>query len=461
MADPHEIALSELIGALSVALDVAEGEPPGHARRSCLIGMRLAEELGLDAGSRSDLFYALLLKDAGCSANAAHMSALFGADDQMAKRTSKLVDWSRPLHAFLWSVRTVAPEGSLRERSNRLRAIRNEGHVTRALMKARCDRGAEIVHKLGFSDETAEAIRALDEHWDGHGQPRGLRGPEIPLLGRILCLAQTAEVFHSARGPRGMYRVIRRRSGQWFDPMLVDALGAIRSDERFWSSLTDGNVSAVEPADRILLADADRLDSIAEGFAAVIDAKSSWTHEHCDGVGRIATAVPTLLGFDEPALRELRRASLLHDLGKLSISNRILDKPGPLSPAELERVRHHPVLTEQILSRVSSFSEMAAVASAHHERIDGGGYPRGLAGEQLTPAIRVLAIADVYEALVSDRPYRPAYTPEAALEVMRPDVPRGLDPDAFAALETLVRQRSADPRFGQPSGGRPSLRRVK
>ncbi len=460
-ADSHEIALSELIGALSVALDVGEGETPGHARRSCLIGMRVANEIGLDVGTQSDLFYALLLKDAGCSANAAHMAALFAADDQMAKRTSKLVDWARPMSAFVWSVRTVAPDGSILDRGNRLRAIRNEGHVTRSLMKARCDRGADIAHKLGFPDATAEAIRALDEHWDGHGQPRGLRGPEIPLLARILCLAQTAEVFHRARGRPVMYRVIRRRSGEWFDPTLVEALRAVQSDRRLWSSLAEADVSAVEPADRILSADDDRLDRIAEGFAAVIDAKSSWTHEHCDSVGKIATSIAALLGFDEAAVRELRRASLLHDLGKLSVSNRILDKPGPLTKVEIEQVRQHPVLTEQILGRVASFSELAALASAHHERIDGNGYPFGLAGDQLTMPMRVLAIADVYEALVSDRPYRPAYAPEAALDVIRPEVPSGLDPDAFAALETLVRRDATRPGVGHLSGGRPPLRRVK
>ncbi len=461
MADSHEIALSELIGALSVALDVGEGEPPGHARRSCLIGMRVANEIGLDVGTQSDLFYALLLKDAGCSANAAHMAALFAADDQMAKRTSKLVDWARPMSAFVWSVRTVAPDGSILDRGNRLRAIRDEGHVTRSLMKARCDRGADIAHKLGFPDATAEAIRALDEHWDGHGQPRGLRGPEIPLLARILCLAQTAEVFHRARGRPVMYRVIRRRSGEWFDPTLVEALRAVQSDGRLWSSLADADVSAVEPADRLLSADEDRLDRIAEGFAAVIDAKSSWTREHCDSVGKIATSIAALLGFDEAAVRELRRASLLHDLGKLSVSNRILDKPGPLTKVEIEQVRQHPVLTEQILGRVASFSGLAAVASAHHERIDGNGYPFGLAGDQLTMPMRVLAIADVYEALVSDRPYRPAYAPEAALDVIRPDVPSGLDPDAFVALETLVRRDATHPGVGHLSGGRPPLRRVK
>src|SRR6201986_4738262 len=148
MADSPEIALSELIGALSSALDIAEGEPQGHAARSCLIGMRVAEEIGLDDGARSDLFYALLLKDAGCSANSAHMAALFGADDQVAKRTSKLVDWARPMSAFVWSVKTVAPGGSLAARANPFRAIRDEGQVTKALMRARCHRGAEIVLKL-------------------------------------------------------------------------------------------------------------------------------------------------------------------------------------------------------------------------------------------------------------------------------------------------------------------------
>src|SRR3954452_13733345 len=154
------IRLSEVVRGLSHALDVTEGEPPGHAVRTCLIGMRLAQELGLDAQSRSDLFYALLLKDAGCSANSARMAALFGADDHVAKRSSKRVDWSRKLPAFVWSVKTVAPGQGVRARAARLKAIKDEGEVTRSLMQARCDRGAEIALLLGLTRETAEAIRA-------------------------------------------------------------------------------------------------------------------------------------------------------------------------------------------------------------------------------------------------------------------------------------------------------------
>jgi HD-GYP domain-containing protein (c-di-GMP phosphodiesterase class II) len=435
------IALSELIGALSCALDIAEGEPPGHARRSCLIGMRIADELGLGAPARSDLFYALLLKDAGCSANSAHIAALFGADDQVAKRTSKLVDWSRPLSAFVWSLRTVAPGGSVAARTERLWAVRNEGAVTQSLIRARCYRGAEIVRKLGFSEATAEAIRALDEHWDGRGQPLGLSGGEIPLAARVLCLAQTVEVFFATRGLRAACRVTARRSGQWFDPRLVEALFSFRADARFWASLAEPDVSAVEPPDRVLIADENRLDRIAEAFAEVIDAKSRWTHEHGDRVYSIAIGIAVQLGFGGAAVRDLGRAARLHDIGKLSTSNRILDKPGPLTEAEFAKVKEHPLWTERILERVPGLGAVASLASAHHERLDGRGYPHGLAADELTMPMRVLAVADVYEALTAERPYRPAYTSDRALDLMRADVPRRLDRDAFAALETLVGDR--------------------
>lgn len=446
-AAAQQIPLSRVIAALSFALDLTEGELPGHAARTCKIGMRVAQEAGLDAGARSDLFYALLLKDAGCSANSAKMAALFGADDHTAKRTSKRVDWSGRLPAFLWSLRTVAPGGSLRARAGRLMAIKEEGEVTRALMAARCDRGAQIARMLGFPARTAEAIRALDEHWDGGGQPRGLRGAEIPLLGRILCLAQTAEIFHAAGGVDAAMAVVRRRAGGWFDPALAATFGAIRSDAAFWASLVDLDVAGWEPADRLLAVDETQMDLIADAFAGVVDAKSPWTYRHSDRACVIAMAVAEALGADEPLLRDLRRAALLHDIGKLAISNRILDKPAPLTPDEFDRVREHPLITERILVRVPGCEHLAALAGSHHERLDGGGYPRGRRGDELTMPMRVLAIADVYEALTSDRPYRRAHSSDEALAVMRRDVPARLDPTAFEALELLLGggARAVDP----------------
>jgi HD-GYP domain-containing protein (c-di-GMP phosphodiesterase class II) len=450
-----EIALSELIGGLSRALDIAEGEPPGHAQRSCVIGMRLAGELGLPAHARSDLFYALLLKDAGCTANSAHMAALFGADDQVAKRSSKFVDWSQPLSAFVWSVRTVAPGRSLAARTERLWAIHNEGAVTRSLMLARCHQGAEIARKLGFSEATAEAIVALDEHWDGRGQPRGLKGEEIPLAGRILCLAQTVEVFQFVSGVGHACRIARRRSGQWFDPDLVAVLLSLRGDTGFWESLAEPDVSAVEPPDRMLTADQDRLDRIAQAFGDVVGVKSTWTREHGERVHATATRVATQLGVDAATRQELGRAARLHDIGKLSISNRVLDKPGPLTDAEWRTMRQHPLVAEQILERVPSLDALAALVGTHHERLDGSGYPRGLAADALTMPMRILAVADVYAALTANRPHRPAYTPRRALEMMRAETPRRLDGDAFAALKALVFSEDTGREWGWLAGARP------
>jgi HD-GYP domain-containing protein (c-di-GMP phosphodiesterase class II) len=281
---------------------------------------------------------------------------------------------------------------------------------------------------LGFESETADAVRTLDEHWDGGGQPRGLHGEEIPLLGRILCLAQTAEIFYRAGGPDAAYRVARRRRGGWFDPALVDALATVAADRAFWDSLDAIPIDAWEPEDHVIAADEARLDQIAAAFAGVVDAKSPWTYRHSDRVGLILVGLARATGVDLP-LRDLRRAALLHDIGKLAISNRILDKPAELTSAEFAVVRRHPTITEQVLARVPGCRHIVGLAGAHHERLDGSGYPRGLTAAQLSSAMRLLALADVYEALTSPRPYR------AALAVMRAEVPRRLDPHAFATLE--------------------------
>ncbi len=435
-----EIALSGVIGALSYALDIAEGQPPGHAIRSCLIGMRVAAEIDLSDSDRSDLFYALLLKDAGCSANANRMAVLFAADDRAAKATSKLVDWTNPRAAFVWSLRTVAPGTGLRRRIEVLKGISNEGEVTRKFMEARCDRGAEIARMLFLSEETAAAIRSLDEHWDGRGMPDGLGGEEIPLAARILCLAQTVEVFHAAGGVKAARRMALRRRGKWFDPALVDGFLRFCGDRDFWAALEPPDVSEWEPPDFALAGDDSRLDRIAEAFARVIDAKSPFTARHSVRVAEIADGIAGVLRFDPDGRRTLKRASLLHDIGKLAISNRILDKPDKLTDEEFRAIQTHPVHTLRILERAPCFASLADLAANHHEKLDGTGYPRALDACQLDVPMRVLAVADVYEALTADRPYRGPLPVEQALAIIDRDVPHKLDGDARSALEAYVGQ---------------------
>jgi putative nucleotidyltransferase with HDIG domain len=438
-----EFALSGVIGSLSYALDIAEGQPQGHAVRSCLIGMQIAARLDMDSADRSHLFYALLLKDAGCSANANRMSLLYEADDLETKRTSKLLDWTDKRATFLWAARSVAPGAGLRKRIEVLKGIRDEGDVTRKFMEARCDRGAEIARMLFLSEDTAAGIRSLDEHWDGRGMPDGLRGEEIPLPARIMCLAQTVEVFHANEGLKATRKMAKARRGTWFDPTLVDAFLGFADDRAFWESLETPDVSAWEPEDFALSGDEARLDRIAEAFARVIDAKSPFTARHSERVAEIADGIAGVLGFDEDERRVLRRAGLLHDIGKLAVSNRVLDKPGKLTDDEFAAIKTHPVFSLQILERAPCFASLAELAANHHEKLDGTGYPRGLRGKDLDMPMRVLAVADIYEALTADRPYRGPLPAHEALAIIDRDVPDKLDPEARWALGVYVGELQA------------------
>ena len=432
-----ELRLSQVLAALSHALDITEGQPRGHAERTCLIAMRLAERAGLDQATRSSLFHAALLKDAGCSSNAAKVAALYGADDADVKRDRKRTDHLRPSETVRHLVRATA--GSPTDRLRHLgRLVAHGSDGSRQLTELRCERGAQVARSVGLDDAAATAIRELDEHWDGRGYPYGLAGAAISVAGRILCLAQTAEVFWQAGGAAAACAVARERRGTWFDPTLVDALCAMEQDRSLWDALTFGDLGALEPEDRVLLADEDGLDRVAEAFAHIVDAKSPYTARHSAGVADITAALAAALALPPAEVRWLRRAALLHDIGKLGVSNRILDKPGKLDDAEWAAMRRHPQLTFQILHPVPAFARLARVAAAHHERLDGSGYHQGLTAAQLDLPSRILAVADVAEALSAERPYRGAQDPATVLEIMRHDAGRGLDAAVFAALEHVL-----------------------
>lgn len=437
------VSLSEVLSALSHALDLTEGQPQGHTLRSCAIGMRLGAEAGLDAEGRSALYYALLLKDAGCSSNAQRFASLFGTADQHGKYQMKLTDWH---HRGRLALRTAATVGAGRPLWSRVRhfaKLARQEDVTRDLIQIRCDRGAGIALQLGFPPETAEAIRSLDEHWCGKGYPQGKRKHEIPVLARIANLAQCVEIFHARDGKRGALRVARQRRGTWFDPDLVDALLGWAGDEAWWDELRQPHilerVVAEEPRDRRLVADEEMLDTVAGAFADIVDAKSPFTFRHSTNVAMYAVAMADVMGLDAAERRRLYLGGLLHDIGKLGVSSRILEKPGRLDDDERREIERHPLHTWEILSRVGAFQGFARMAALHHEKLDGTGYPWRVGGDELDTSARILAVADIYEALTADRPYRAGMTPDAAISILRRDAGPRLCPDAVEALSTLAK----------------------
>jgi HD-GYP domain-containing protein (c-di-GMP phosphodiesterase class II) len=435
--------LSEVISALSYALDITEGQPKGHAARSCMLGMRIAKELRLSSDDMSALFYALLLKDLGCSSNAGKMCYLFGSDDREIKRAVKTVNWSNILASVGYIARNVATGGSWTNKLKHfVRVAAGGSSAARKLIELRCDRGAKIARELEFPELTAAAIRGLDEHWDGLGHPQGLCGQRIPLLARLLSIAQTAEVFVSEHGLDAACEMVRQRNGTWFDPQLAKIFLSLRNDTAFWESFHGGDPASLtsdfEPPEATMIADESRLDRIAEGFSQVIDAKSPWTYHHSEGVARISVGVAEILGFAPHETRSIRRAALVHDIGKLGVSNLILDKAGKLTPAEIAEMRLHTLYTHQILSRVTGFQDLAELAASHHEQLDGKGYHRGLDASQLDTAARLLAVADIFEALTARRPYRQDLTRDEVSTIMSKKVGTAICPVAHEALQAYI-----------------------
>jgi HD-GYP domain-containing protein (c-di-GMP phosphodiesterase class II) len=440
------ISLSEVLSALSCALDLTEGAPAGHTMRTCLIGMRIAEAVGIDTEQRSALYYALLLKDAGCSSNAGRMAALFGADDQSVKPRMKVVDWHARGRLALETARAVAPGQSLIDRARQFVRIARTPEATRELIAIRCDRGASIALQLGFPAATADAIRSLDEHWCGRGYARGLAAGDIPLLARIANIAQTVEAFHDRGGVAAAHRVVRERRGRWFDPTLARIVLEWSADDPWWALLRGdvaGAVVAAEPSDRVIEVDDDGLDGVARAFADIIDAKTPFTFRHSTRVAEMARLVAAKCGLDAVEQRRIYRAGLLHDIGKLGVSNLILDKDGPLTDEERHKVEQHPRFTLDILEHVSAFRGFARAAALHHEKLDGSGYPFGYTAEDLEMPERILVVSDIYDALSSDRPYRKGMVEPVITSILERDRGRRLDPVALDALHDVRAERAA------------------
>ena len=444
MEQQPQIRRAELIAALSHALDLTEGQPRGHCIRVCWLGMQIGIGLNLSTEELVQLYYALLLKDLGCSSNAARICQLYLTDDHKFKADFKRIDGSLS-QALRFVISHTGLESSMAERFRAVvNIMRNGGQISRELIEARCHRGADIARQMNFGEDVAEAIQNLDEHWDGSGKPMGLHGRAIPLASQIALLAQVVDVFYMIGGREAATQEIESRSGTWFDPKLVEMFMSLAEWDEVWETLNSPNLAAavlaLEPEEHTRLADDDYLDSVSKGFAMVVDSKSPFTAGHSERVAVYTDLIAEHLGFDASHRRWLRRAALLHDIGKLAISNTILDKPSKLNDVEYAQIKTHSKLSAEILSGIPAFHNIVSVAGGHHERLDGKGYPFGLTAPQINLETRIVTVADVFDALTADRPYRKAMGIDEALRIMSKEVGTAFDPSCLNALVAALDQ---------------------
>lgn len=424
------VRLAELLGALSAVSDLARGRPVDDATRSCIVATGLARRQGLAAPAVADVYYTTLLRSVGCTATSHELAGLMGGDDVAIRGRGDMVDMSQPREA----VGFIAGVGRGLPATRRLRAV--AGTAVRGKQaaadgaRADCEVGTAIARRLRLPGTVERALLDVFERWDGRGGYRQAAGEGIAEPARFAAVALCAVMF--SQEPEGAAAAVHRWRGRALDPAIADTFLAA-ADELLAEAAADDPwlaVVAAEPEPR-RTASPDGIDTLARAFADAVDLKAPCLHGHSAGVASLAARAAALAGWPEARVTDLHRAGLLHDIGRAGIPTGVWEKPGPLSVAEWEQVRLHAYHSERILSRAPALQPLAPTAGMHHERTDGSGYHRGVAGSMLDPAARFLAAADAYHAMTEPRPYRPALTAAAAAATLA-GMP--LDRDAVAAV---------------------------
>lgn len=449
----QDLRLADLLVAISVATDLGMGHEPEKAARSCLLATRLARGLDLPEDDVRDVYLATLLRHLGCTATAHEEAYLFGGDELVSRPPSEAADFGDARDMLRVTLATGRGTGLRRPRllARALLAGRTEGD---RILRAICEVGSHLAARLGLGPNVERALYQVTERWDGKGTPEGVRGEDVVLPARIAEVATQAVIFARAAGAEAALEMTSRRSGGWFDPAVAEAflrmgreLLAQGAEEDPWEAVLEAEPEPIE-----VVGQAD-LDRVIRTFADMVDLKSPYTLGHSTAVAEIAVEAGRSLGLDDGDLDDLRRAALLHDVGRTGVSNGIWDKPASLTTAEWEAVRLHPYHTERILSRSAALAPLVPIAGAHHERQDGAGYPHGASGGEIPVGARILGAADAYQAMTQERPHRPARSPEEGAELLAAEASAGrLDPDCAKAVAEAGGHTGVRVKADRPAG---------
>jgi HD-GYP domain-containing protein (c-di-GMP phosphodiesterase class II) len=431
-----DVRLADLLAGLSLISDLGLGLPPENAMRSCLVGAALARKIDLHEREVADVFYTSLFQHIGCTGYA-HETYLVWIDDIAANRAARRTNFADPKDLFMSYLPTLTRGMSARQRARVASNFFTKGPTfLKRFTTATCEVAAQTARRLGLSDGVQRGLHQVFEWWNGRGAPQGLKGDDIALVGRVAFVGGTAAEYDMLGGPELAIEAVRRRSGTIFDPAVADAFVTHAAELLEVASIGDPRerLLEAEPKPVRLISEA-QLPQVATVFGDIADLKIPFTHGHSAGVARLARAAGEKLGLDPTALLQLHVAALLHDLGRIGIPDVIWEKPGKLTTADWEQIRLHPYHSERILSCSPVLQPMAVLAGMHHERMDGSGYHRGCTAAQIPVPTRVLAAADVLQAMMQSRPHRDALTLDEAAERIHDEAREGrLDPDAVVAV---------------------------
>jgi HD-GYP domain-containing protein (c-di-GMP phosphodiesterase class II) len=433
------------LGVLSFGADLGMGQPMEHVLRECLIALDLAGRVGLGAEDREAVYFGTLIAWVGCHIDAYEQAKWFG-DDTVLKGDYRRTDFRTAASGSMFMLRHLGNGLAWHHKIGLIPSFMVDGkRAAESLLENHWRAVDDLMAQLGLNTAVRDTVEQTFERWDGRGRLKGLKGDAVRVTARLVNLADVVEVYHRAGGVDAAVSVARERAGTQFDPELVKLFTA--SAESIFSELSRADpwqaVLDAEPGSRYWLSGGE-LDAALEAMADFCDVKSPFTIGHSRAVADLVSRSGTGYGLGTADTMLVRRAALVHDLGKLGVPNTIWDKSSPLTPAELERARLHVYIGERMLVSSAALAPLARVVSQHHERLDGSGYPRQLTGADITPTGRLLAAADRYQTLIEPRPYQVARTPgEAAAEVLGEVRAGRLDSDATAAVLAVAGHRLA------------------
>jgi HD-GYP domain-containing protein (c-di-GMP phosphodiesterase class II) len=446
--------LAEAVGVLSLATDLSMGQPLEHGLRTTMLALRLAQAMDLSEDDQVTVYYTGLLHFAGCTAES-EIDARFFGDEMTARPQMLRVSHGSRFELMAAAMRT-AHQGSppLTRAAMMARAAFGGIAEFRKWAASHCDVARILGGRMGLSEPIRQSLRHLYERWDGDGMPGDLRGPQIPLAVRLMQVAQDADVACQYGGIEVASSTLARWAGSGLDPEAVRVFLAL-GDEPYkgldapsiWAE-----VMAAEPGPQPEVTE-DRLDACLSAIADFADLKSMWTTGHSRGVADLAERAASLAGLAAAEVVTLRRAALVHDIGRVAVPVGVWGKPGPLIRGEHEQVRLHAYHSERVLDACPALRPLARLAGSHGERCDGSGYHRGSRAADLPAAAWLLAAADCYQAMREPRAHRPALSPQAAADELSAEAQAGrLPPDAVrAVLAAAGQQRSPVPR-PRPAG---------
>ncbi|MEU7631263.1 HD domain-containing phosphohydrolase [Nocardia sp. NPDC049220] len=436
------LSRAELLAAISLAIDLGLGQPMEHMLRSSLIATRIAERMGLDLRQRATVYYANLVGWIGCHADSHELSALFGDDIAFRADTYTVDMTGLPFLRLMMShVGRGLPGWERGIRATAFLVTARSQVAT--LIQSHCSSAGLLSDRMGLDGQVGKALAYVFERWDGRGLPNGSRGEDIPVEIHIAHVADVVEVHLRTGGLDHAKDVLRSRRGSQFSPAVAAVF------DRDAAAIVDGLLeidvwtSALAQApDRDRTLTDEESDELLEAMADFVDLKCPFTLGHSRGVANLVAGAARHLGMSPSDITRLYRAGLVHGLGKMGVSNQIWEKKGPLTTAEWERVRMYPDLTGRILSRVNGLEAVVPVAMKHRERIDGSGFPRGIAGAELTAQDRLLAAAEAYQRLLEPRPHRPPLDRRGAADQLQKDARAGrFDAESAAAVLAVAGPR--------------------